>query len=530
MATDNTNSKPKPLAAVVVAHDMGYHDGRRQLARFIPAAIASGIFEAALFGLFFLLIPATQADVSLEKKDDVTPVGTETNDDVKKDPFLTTDVDPAAQEFDTDINYNVDRKADVSVPGTVNPNEAVGILNGDKDMAPTNLPAPGGFNNKGQGGAPDLLGQVGNSNAVGELGGYGPRGMPLAGTFYGRSGATREKSLREGGGTGASEAAVTRGLRWLARNQFPDGSWRLDGNFPDKGTNNDIAGTAFGLLPLLGAGKTHKQQKDNPFDKPVEKGLMFLIRKQDKRTGNFGGGMYGHGIASIAMCEAYGMTQDPALRRPAQMCINFIVSAQHEGGGWRYSPGQAGDTSVTGWQIMALKSAQMAGLDVPETTMRKAMRYLDSCCDTANEGYGYTGAGSTPTMSAVGLLCRQYLQSWGPQNIRLIKGIDNNLKGVQPGPNSRNIYYFYYSTQVMHHFGGEAWKDWNAKMRDSLVKSQIKDDGKPLDGSWSSQGDPHGSAGGRLMITSLNLLTLEVYYRHLPLYYREAGNKDMAQK
>ncbi|MCS7047110.1 MAG: terpene cyclase/mutase family protein, partial [Gemmataceae bacterium] len=437
---------------------------------------------------------------------------------------LTTDVDPAATEFDTDINYNVERIADVSVPGTVNPNEAVGILDGDKTAAPTNLPAPGGFNNKGQGGAID--GPNGNSNAVGELGGYGPRGMPLAGTFYGRSGATRERSLREGGGTTESEAAVARGLKWIARNQFPDGSWRLDGNFPDKGSHNDIAGTAFGLLPLLGAGKTHKQSKDNPYDKPVEKGLKFLILKQNKKTGDFGGGMYGHGLATIAICEAYGMTQDSSLRRPAQMAINFIVAAQHAEGGWRYAPGQAGDTSVTGWQIMALKSGQMAGLDVPEATMRKAMKYLNSVCDTANEGYGYTGPGSTPTMSAVGLLCRQYLESWGPQSIRLIKGIDNHLKPQMPSSGPRkDIYFYYYATQVMHHFGGEAWKNWNTKMREFLIATQDKTKGSPNEGSWSSAGDPHGSSGGRLMVTSLNLLTLEVYYRHLPLYYREAGGQ-----
>jgi hypothetical protein len=526
---NNTNSKPRPAPAVVVAHEMDYSDSKKQLARMVPAALASILFHAVLFGVFFLLAPSGQADTLMEKKDEPTPVNTDNADDNKKDPFLTTDVDPAAQEFDTDINYNVDRKADVSVPGTVNPNEAVGIMNGDKDMPPVNLPAPGGFGNKGQGGA--IEGLVGNSNAVGELGGYGPRGMALAGTFYGRSGATREKSLREGGGTGASEAAVARGLQWLARNQFPDGSWRLDGNFQDKGSNNDIAGTAFGLLPMLAAGKTHKNSKDNPYDKPVEKALLFLIRKQDKRTGNFGGGMYGHGLAAIAMCEAYGMTQDPSLRRPAQMCLNFIVSAQHDGGGWRYAPGQAGDTSVTGWHIMALKSGQMAGLDVPDVTMRKAMRCLDSCCDTATEGYGYVGPGSAPTMSAVGLLCRQYLQSWGPQNIRLIKGIDNTLKPQMANGPSRNIYFYYYATQVMHHFGGEAWKNWNAKMRDFLVKTQESDQKSANFGSWSSNGDPHASAGGRLMVTSLNLLTLEVYYRHLPLYFREAGaGKDMAVK
>jgi hypothetical protein len=521
MSTEN--SKLKPAASVVVAHDLGMNDGGIEMVRFLPAALMSLVFHVGLIGVFFLLLGLTEGgQPALEKTPDETPVATESTDDVKKDPFLTTDVDPAAQEFDTDINYYQDRKAEVSVPGTVNLNEAVGIMNGDKDMPPVNLPAPGGFGSKGQGGA--LEGLTGNSNAAGDLGGYGPRGLPLAGSFYGRSGATREKALREGGGTGPSEASVARGLQWLVRNQFPDGSWRLDGNFPDKGSQNDIAGTAFGLLPLLAAGKTHKASKDNPFDKPVEKGLLFLIRKQDKKSGNFGGGMYGHGLAAIAMCEAYGMTQDPALRRPAQMGINFIVTAQHEAGGWRYAPGQAGDTSVTGWQVMALKSGLMAGLDVPEITMKKAQRYLDTCVSPADEGYGYTGVGSTRTMTAVGLLCRQYLQSWGPQNIRLIKAVDNHIKPAMPasGP-TKDIYFYYYATQVMHHFGGESWKNWNEKMREFLVKTQESDPKSAHFGSWSSVGDTHGQAGGRLMVTSLNLLTLEVYYRHLPLYFRDAG-------
>ena len=156
--------------------------------------------------------------------------------------------------------------------------------------------------------------------------------------------------------------------------------------------------------------------------------------------------------------------------------------------------------------------------------MRKAQIFLENVvCDKANEGYGYVGPGSTPTMSAVGLLCRQYLQAWGPQNLRLIKGIDNNIKRYPPGT-MRNMYYFYYATQVMHHFGGSAWTDWNNKMRDTLVKTQDKSSGRDK-GSWSSEGDAHGSAGGRLMQTSLSLLTLEVYYRHLPLYYRETGEK-----
>jgi hypothetical protein len=294
---------------------------------------------------------------------------------------------------------------------------------------------------------------------------------------------------------------------------------------PDKdrgAETNDIAATALGLLPLLAAGKTHKPGKDNGYDKVVDKGLKFLLRSQDK-NGYFGISMYAHGLATIAICEAYSLSQDPVLRRPAQSAVNLIINTQHETGGWRYGPSkQPGDMSISGWQIMAIKSAQMAGLDVPSVTVVRAKAFLNSCANQ-DEGYGYVaGSTSSPRMTAVALLCRQYMENWGPAHPRLIKSINAHLK-TNP-PSRQDVYYYYYATQVMHHFGGEAWRDWNEKMRESLIQKQDITNG-PNQGSWSAAGDPFGRPGGRLMMTSLNLLTLEVYYRYLPLYQRDAGYK-----
>src|SRR5262249_37930588 len=149
-----------------------------------------------------------------------------------------------------------------------------------------------------------------------------------------------------------------------------------------QGMNNDVAGTAFGLLPFLGAGITHKpgpEQRQKDYAKPVvEPAVGWLLKKQSAKDGSFSGDMYTHGLATIAICEAYGLTSDPALKRPAQAALDYIVSAQHAGGGWRYAAKQAGDTSVVGWQVMALKSGQMSGLNVPEETMKKAGKFLDS--------------------------------------------------------------------------------------------------------------------------------------------------------
>jgi hypothetical protein len=536
-----TNSVPvrSPAPPVLVGNTYRPANSASDYWRLLPAALLSAVFHTALIGGLMLMPSPGNAEPMLDRaaQNDSTTVeapGPDKGDvdPATKDPLLNVDVDPAATDPDININYNDDRLADVSVPGLVNPNEPVGIQDGDKSTPPTNLPAPPGFGG-GQGGALAIEGAIANSSAVGMPGGYaGLRGMPLAGTFYGRSGATREKALREGGGTTESEAAVARGLKWIVKQQARNGSWPLDGAFKDRGQHNDVAGTAFGLLPLLGAGYTHKAAKNaktNPFEKPIEKGLLFLIRKQDKRTGNFGGTMYGHALATIAICEAFGLSQDPALRIPAQRAVNYLVTSQHTTGGWRYTPNVAGDMSVSGWVVMALKSAQMAGLDVPEITMRKAQYFVDSCNDPNTEGYGYTGRDTGLTRTAIGLLCRQYLQNWGPNNLHMIKGVDNYLKRTPPTSTVKNIYYYYYATQVMHHFGGESWKVWNDPMRDRLVKTQEKSP-PALDGSWSPVGDAHGGPGGRLMITSLSLLTLEVYYRHLPLYYRDAGERRIAVK
>ena len=184
--------------------------------------------------------------------------------------------------------------------------------------------------------------------------------------------------------------------------------------------------------------------------------------------------------------------------------------------------------SITGWQIMALKSGQMAGLIVPKIAIDRAKQYLESSMKP-DFGYGYTpGSGSTYRMTAVGLLCRQYMENWGPANPKMQSAVKNH---IDTHPPHQDAYYYYYATQVMHHFGGEGWKKWNDQMREYLIKRQDNNQTSANFGSWSPEGDPWGAAGGRLMITSLNLLTLEVYYRYLPLYYRDAGYmKDDAVK
>jgi hypothetical protein len=368
------------------------------------------------------------------------------------------------------------------------------------------------------------------------------------GGFGGRVGAHRNRLLEKGGGNKESEKAVADGLRWLALHQAADGRWTLHDFHrharsrpypggktftcdcrPGTTRRNDVAATAFALLPFLGAGYTHKRSPRGAgadYRQGIEAGLKYLLGTQGK-DGAFGKEVYGHCLATIAVCEAYGLTADRALKEPAQSALDYLVGAQDpSGGGWRYAPRQPGDTSVTGWVVMALKSGQMAGLRVPKKTFAKAGSFLDSVESDKKGGYGYIpGAGESPALTAVGLLCRQYLGT-SPRNPGLLAGV-RKLRGVGPGK-SGNLYYEYYATQVMHHMGGDNWRFWNlgpegtgkGGIRDTLIAKQDKGGPRKHEaGSWPT--DSGSRPGGRMMATSLSLLTLEVYYRHIPLYRRD---------
>jgi hypothetical protein len=345
----------------------------------------------------------------------------------------------------------------------------------------------------------------------------------------------------QAGGTRESEEAVQLGLRWLATQQQLNGSWpgKGQGEYSERAGQGDMVGTAFGVWPFLARGETHKGSQDiNTYTKVVENGLKFLLARQ-KPNGDLrdptapGSGMYIHGLLSIVLCEAFGFTADPTLRGPCQRAIDFIVKAQDPvGGGWRYEPQESGDISVTSWQLMALKSGQLAGLIVPRETLDKASRFLKQCAAPNDDGYGYLafvdrgelgGAPRLTRTTALGLLCRQFLQSNDDiRSARMIKGVDR-LLAVPPAPQLKDLYYYYYATQVVFNVGGEPWKQWNPKMRDLLVTTQDKSSSLNLRGSWDPAGDNFCGAGGRAMSTSLALLTLEIYYRHLPLNRPELG-------
>jgi hypothetical protein len=227
--------------------------------------------------------------------------------------------------------------------------------------------------------------------------------------------------------------------------------------------------------------------------------------------------MYSHGLAAIALTEAYAMTRDRGLYGPAQQALNFICYAQDPvGGGWRYQPRQAGDTSVVGWQLMALKSGHMAYLRVPPITIQRASRFLDSVQANNGANYGYTHPGEGPGTTAIGLLCRMYL-GWPKDHPALERGV---RWLVERGPSKTDMYYNYYATQVLRHMEGDLWKKWNNEIRDWLVNTQVREGHER--GSWWVNGGHQTDKGGRLYVTCMATMILEVYYRHMPIYRKQS--------
>lgn len=338
-----------------------------------------------------------------------------------------------------------------------------------------------------------------------------------------------------------TEMAVGSALKWLADHQMPDGSWSFDHTLcpnckgkcrnPGSLAEGRNAATGLALLSLLGAGQTHKEGK---YRNQVEAGLDYLI-SHAKTTDHgisfheTGGTMYSHGICTIALCEAYAMTADKALMSPAQKAVDYIRYAQDPvGGGWRYMPRQAGDTSVTGWQLAALRSAHMAYLHVPPTIFKGASRFLDSVQASEGANYGYTTPGMRQGTTAIGLLCRMRL-GWKKDNPALKRGVEQI---AEAGPSNVDVYYNYYATQLLHHWvggthgEGDELGKWNTQIRKRLADSQAAEGHET--GSWFfAPGDAGAARGGRLYCTAMATMILEVYYRHLPIYRKDAVAEDL---
>ncbi len=243
--------------------------------------------------------------------------------------------------------------------------------------------------------------------------------------------------------------------------------------------------------------------------------------------------MYSHGMATLALSEAYAMTGDRRLEPAVRAAIGFTVSAQIPiTGGWRYRArepaSEMGDTSQLGWQLMSLKSAEMAGIEMPQRTRDGIVRFIKSVSMGTSGGIASYQPGvrkPSRTMTAEALVCRQFMgmDRANPASNEAGDYLMNEL----PSPERINLYYWYYATLGTYQLQGEHWQRWNAAMQNTLIRRQR------LDGDTSGSWDPDclwGGYGGRVYSTAMSSLCLEVYYRYLPLYRMASKEQPLSAK
>lgn len=390
----------------------------------------------------------------------------------------------------------------------------------------------------------DLIGSgpAGIGAGGGEFGGEGKgrglgKGLGDRSWGNGKSGNkfTRFKSV---GMTRATEGSVEAALSWLAYHQEADGSW----NAKKYGASvkTDTAVTGFALLAFLGAGHT---EKFGGYKENVKKAVAWIKSKQDAEgmiwdttddSAHHRAKGYPCAIASLALIEAGGMANIPETRAAAQKAVDYMCNVHQFGDGydkrgWRYAPKSEGDLSVTGWFVMALKSAKVCGFSVPEASMDGAIKFVDSV--EAKEQAGADSYG-TPSrfkymvnqdhmdtahrLTAIGTLVRQFTGVKAEQLQATTDWFVN--KGGLPsyGANGEKVdlYYWYYAslaTYQQHKVQPDLWKRWCEAMKTAIVDNQAKvgDDR----GSWNPVGDYSGE-WGRVGQTALNALCLEVWYRY----------------
>jgi hypothetical protein len=348
-----------------------------------------------------------------------------------------------------------------------------------------------------------------------------------------RVAADRLKAAQPFGASPRTEAAVAAALEWLASAQSADGRWDADAFGAGRetrtlghdrrgaGAQADTGVSGLALLAFLGNGETHLEGKHREH---VQRGLEFLLASQagnGSLAGNseFFAAMYSHGIATLALSEAYALSGDERLLPGLRRALQYTIDSQHHGGGWRYQPYDAGDMSQFGWQLMALKSAELGGIPVPSTTRLRMTSFLRSCSSGRSRGLASYRPGDrvSRTMTAEALACRYFLAAEnGPAAIDEAAAY---LLEERPGEGAANYYYWYYGTVALFQRQGDDWTRWNTALQGELLARQRWDGAAA--GSWDAD-DQWGGYGGRVYSTSLAALSLEVYYRYLPLHVQQA--------
>ena len=470
-------------------------------------------------------------------------------------PMRVTTIDPPPKKEDKkDLERTIDNKVEINVATEADVAAPINNLEVPVEEKTETEEDTEAEVNKGreEAVASSEMGSTGAFMAIGAGGG-------AAGMFGNRSGGGKRRALVKGGGSRASESAVDAALRWFKRHQSPNGMWDTEkypvnctetpkcepgGNANEHGSDANVACTGYAVLCFLGAGYDHKTP--NKYKTTVEKGLEYL-RSIQTAEGELGPRNYEHAVATMAMAEAYAMTNDLELKQPAQKGLNILMERQAKDGkgdsggglGWNYKGAtpSRNDSSVTGWCVMALKAGLGGGLNVGNS-MEGAKNWLEKAWKASNPDWQklndpYTAMSGFPYCydavadkidehgsgrMCMGALCAVFLghHSGDIMLDSMINAImaKNFVKGYPT-----NTYYMYYNTLAVFQAGGPHWEKWNGTCRDVIVNAQRKGDGC-FDGSWDPQGTGVSEKIGRVLNTAFCCLSLEVYYR-----YKQVGAK-----
>jgi Squalene-hopene cyclase C-terminal domain/Prenyltransferase and squalene oxidase repeat len=369
-------------------------------------------------------------------------------------------------------------------------------------------------------------------------------------TYVLRTRKDKTEWIGQFGGSVETEGCVQKGLDWLVRHQADDGFWSSaclgpkhsnpgskceeHGECSVPGQDYVMSQTGLALLALQAAGNYESNQEK--YSNNVRRGLDWLVEHQRPdgalvgplagQRGGYGHTfMYEHAMAAFALAEAcavrkaQGKGDARSLWNAAVKAIEFIERNQHNDGGWRYSieKQERSDASVSGWAMLALKSAREAEIPIRQDTLDQT-RYFFKSCQTADGRTAYQsgdGAGSD-AITAVGMLTHLLLLKDPKAPLvktsarHLVAQADRYGKQVRGG--NAEFYALYNATLAMYQVGGDQWNRWNDAIRDAVVANQTAGSGCDR-GSWDPKGTYGGGDGGRIYSTALATLMLEVYYR-----------------
>jgi prenyltransferase beta subunit len=305
----------------------------------------------------------------------------------------------------------------------------------------------------------------------------------------------------------ATKKATAKALEWLKERQNSDGS------FSDGAYAHNTAITAYAMLAFMSQGHLPNQGQYGP---EVAKAARFLVASQRENDGYLvgarGGNMYCHAMATLALAELYGQTNDDALKEPVKKAADLIIRSQSANGGWRYEPRPTGaDISVTIMQVMALRASKNAGMHVPDVTLKKAIDYIKSCYRPSVGGFTYMPSSGAPgfARTAAGLcvlfLSGSYEAKEIPKGIEYLKSQFNTSQHFDYG--------HYYAAHAMHQVGGKEWEDWYGR----LVQYFVTSGSQHADGSWSTT---NRREVGPVYQTSIAVIVLSVPAHYLPIFQR----------